>query len=211
MRDLVGPTDRCLSERAVTLVDDEPAALDVLVRAARSFRFECQAACSAEQAVDLLEKRLTPLIVTDLRMPGRGGLWLVQEVQRPWPEVGVIVVTAGMEDGRLDGLESTVLHYLLKPVRLDEFQHALQSTWNSQLLLRERQRYQQLLERTVTRQTQKLKVTFLSAIDSLVRTIEARDPRTSGHSMRVRSYVLQLARPLCLGARLRHQLILAAN
>src|SRR5207302_2389972 len=170
-----------------------------------------QAACSAEQAVDLLEKRLTPLVVTDLRMPGRGGLWLVQEVQRRWPEVGVIVVTAGMEEGPLDGLQSTVLHYLLKPVRLDEFQHALQSTWNGQLLLRERQRYQQLLERTVTRQTQKLKVTFLSAIDSLVRTIEARDSYTSGHSMRVRSYVLQLARAVGLGGRTRKQLSVAAK
>jgi response regulator RpfG family c-di-GMP phosphodiesterase len=205
-------TDRCFSEKAVTLVDDEPAALDVLVRAARAFRFECQAAGSAEQAVELLENHLTPLVVTDLRMPGRGGLWLVQEVRRRWPDVAVIVVTAGMEDEPIDGcLKSGVLHYLLKPVRLDEFQHALQSSWNGQMLLRERQRYQQLLERTVSRQTRKLKQTFLSAIDSLVRTLEARDAYTSGHSMRVRSYVLRLAGTLDFDGRTRKQLSLAAK
>ena len=31
----------------VTVVDDEPAALDIIVRAAQSWRYECQAATSA--------------------------------------------------------------------------------------------------------------------------------------------------------------------
>jgi putative two-component system response regulator len=204
--------DRWFSQKAVTMVDDEPSALDVLVRAAKAFRFECQAAASAEQALDLLQKQLTPLVVTDLRMPGRGGLWLVQEVQKRWPEVAVIVVTAGVEDAALEGcLQSGVQHYLLKPVRLDEFQHALQSTWHAQVLQHERQRYQHLLERTVSRQTQKLKQTFLSAIDSLVRTLEARDAYTSGHSMRVRSYALKLARELQLDGWMKKRLSLAAK
>src|SRR5262249_3301439 len=82
---------------AVTVVDDEPVAQAILVRAARSWDFECQAAGSAEQAVQLLEHRLTPILVTDLRMPGRGGLWLVREVRRRWPQVGIIVLTAGHE------------------------------------------------------------------------------------------------------------------
>src|SRR5471030_163085 len=79
------------------------------------------------------------------------------------------------------------------------------------MLLRERQRYQQLLERTVSRQTQKLKQTFLSAIESLVRTLEARDRFTAGHSMRVRLYSLRLARVLGHRVRTRKQLSLAAK
>jgi response regulator RpfG family c-di-GMP phosphodiesterase len=205
-------TDRWFGQRSVTLVDDEAPALDVLVRAAKASRFECQAAASAEQALDLLQKQPTPLVVTDIRMPGQGGLWLVQEIQKRWPDVAVIVVTAGVEDSALEGcLQSGVQHYLLKPVRLDEFQHALQSSWHAQAIERERQRYQQLLERTVSRQTQKLKQTFLSAIDSLVRTLEARDAYTSGHSMRVRSYALRLARILQMNGRMKKRLSVAAK
>ena len=205
-------TDSRCSQRAVTVVDDEPAALDVLVRAAQAFQFECQSAASAEQALELLEQQLTPLVVTDLRMPGRGGLWLVQELQKRWPEITVIVVTAGTEDWPPEGcVGSGVQHYLLKPVRLDEFQHALQSSWHAQALLRRRQRYEQVLERAVSRQTQKTKQTFLSAIDSLVRTLEARDAYTSGHSMRVRSYTLKLARALRLDGKAKKRLSLAAK
>src|SRR2546421_10353718 len=85
--DVKAPTN----ERLVTLVDDEPAALDVLVRAARAFHFDSQTAACAEQALTVLEDRLTPLVVTDLRMPGQGGLWLVREIRRRWPEVAVLV------------------------------------------------------------------------------------------------------------------------
>src|SRR5262245_9340756 len=114
---------------AVTVVDDEPAALDVLIRAAHSWQYECQAAQSAEQALLLLERRLTPVVVTDLRMPGRGGVWLVREIQKRWPEVSVIVVTGGHDtDAVTECLTAGAHHYFLKPVKLDEFWHALETT-----------------------------------------------------------------------------------
>src|SRR6202790_4317940 len=92
------------SAPVVTVVDDEPMAQDVLVRAARSWRFDCQSASTAEQALELLERQLTPIVVTDLRMPGRGGLWLVQEGRRRWPHAGIIVLTAGHDpDGAEEG------------------------------------------------------------------------------------------------------------
>src|SRR5262249_59924797 len=113
----------------VRVVDAEPLALDVLVRAARSWRYECQAAATAEQALQLLEKRLTPVVVTDLRMPGRGGVWLVREIQRRWPEIGIIVVTAGDDsEAAIECLNAGAHRYFLKPIRLDEFQHALETT-----------------------------------------------------------------------------------
>jgi CheY-like chemotaxis protein/HPt (histidine-containing phosphotransfer) domain-containing protein len=84
----------------VTMVDDEPWALDVLVRAARSWKFDCQAARSAEQALELLQRDLTPIVVTDLRMPGRGGVWLVREIRRRWPDrpLRIIGMTAHAMD-----------------------------------------------------------------------------------------------------------------
>jgi response regulator RpfG family c-di-GMP phosphodiesterase len=198
---------------SVTLVDDEPAALDILARAARSWHFGCQAATSAEQAVSLLEERPTPIIVTDLRLPGRGGLWLVREVQRRWPQTAVIVVTAGEVDGDTVGecLRAGARHYFLKPINLDEFRHALEATLRSCRTHRERERQRRRLERAVRARTAQVRHTFLSAIDSLVRTLEARDPHTSGHSLRVRDHCLRMADALGLDRRRRRQLSLAAK
>jgi response regulator RpfG family c-di-GMP phosphodiesterase len=204
--------DTATSSFIVTVVDDEPAALDVLVRAARSWSYECQAASTAEQALLLLEQNPTPIVVTDLRMPGRGGVWLVREIQRRWPEVSVIVVTAGEEENAVtDCLHAGAHHYFLKPIKLDEFRHALEATLRTHRLQRQREIYRRYLERTVHRQTRKIRRTFLSAIESLVCALEARDPYTTGHSLRVRTHALRLAAALKLDPRRTKHLSLAAK
>jgi len=196
----------------VTVVDDEPYARDVLVRAARSWHYGCQAATSAEHAVKLLEERPTPILITDLRMPGRGGVWLVREVQKRWPDVSIIVITAGHEEDAVNQcLEAGAHHYFLKPIKLDEFRHVLETTLRTYHIRREQKRLRRQLERTVQRRTRQVRQTYLSAIDSLIRTLEARDPYTSGHSMRVRVFAERLGQFLQLEARQLQQLSLAAK
>ena len=201
-----------LDPRTITLVDDEPYALDVLVRAARSWRYRCQAATSAEEALQLLERRPTRVVVTDLRMPGRGGVWLVREIQRRWPDVSVIVITAGQdEDAVSECLSAGAHHYFLKPVKLDELRHALAATLRSYRMQRSNQHYRRLLESKVQERTRQLRNTYLSAIDSLVRTLEARDLRTAGHSRRVRKLALRMAIELKLPDQQCNKISLAAK
>jgi putative two-component system response regulator len=196
----------------VTVVDDEPSVVDVLVRAARSWRYVCQAATSAEQALELMEKRPTPVVVTDLRMPGRGGVWLVREIQQRWPEVSIIVITAGQDAENVNEcLNAGAHHYFLKPIKLDEFRHALAATMRTYRLQRDQLSSQRHLERIVLKRTRQLRRTFLSAIDSLVRSLEARDSYTSGHSRRVRDYAVRLAEQLGLNPRDCKQISLAAK
>jgi putative two-component system response regulator len=108
-------------------------------------------------------------------------------------------------------LNAGAYRYFLKPIKLEEFRHALEITMRTCELQQEHDRYHERLERTVRRQTRKIRRTFLSGIDSLVRTVEARDHYTSGHSLRVRQYSMRLAEALNLDERLRGQLSLAAK
>jgi response regulator RpfG family c-di-GMP phosphodiesterase len=198
--------------RQITLVEDEPYVLDVLVRAARGWDFDCGTARSAEEAIAQLERRPTPVVVTDLRMPGRGGAWLVGEIQRRWPETLTIVVTGHDDEEALNQCLRAGAHYFfLKPVKLDEFHNALRFAFSTARLRRERERYRKKLERQLDSRTRHLRSTFRSAIDSLVRTLQARDPYTADHSVRVRKYAGQLADALGLDDRSRRQIRLAAK
>ena len=197
---------------AVTVVEDEPMAQDVLVRAARSWQFSCQAASTAEQALDLLQRNLTPVVVTDLRMPGRGGLWLIREIRRRWPEVGIIVLTAGHDpESTNECLRAGAHHYFFKPIKLDEFRHVLETTWRTYLEDQQKSQQRTALEEAVRRRTGRVRRTYLSAITSLARTMEERDPYTAGHSRRVRNYVMELARAIGLERKQRRLLSLAAQ
>jgi response regulator RpfG family c-di-GMP phosphodiesterase len=196
----------------ITVVEDEPLAQDVLVRAARDWNYEAQAASTAEQALQLLEQRRTAIVVTDLRMPGKGGVWLVREIMKRWPRTGVIVITAGDdEDSAMQCLEAGAQRFFLKPIRLEEFRHALETTLRAYFLQCECEHYNRRLERAVQKQTRRVRHTFLSAINSLVRTMEERDPYTAGHSLRVGQYARLLAGALGLDERTRRQLSLAAR
>lgn len=196
----------------VTVVEDEPFAQDVLVRAAHSWHFRCQAASTAEEALQLLEEQPTPLLVTDLLMPGRGGLWLVHEVRRRWPDTGIIVLTAGHNpEAATECLQAGAQHYFFKPIKLDEFRHVLETAWRNYRRQQEARRRHDDLERAVRRQTRRVRRTFLSAITSLVRTMEERDPCTAGHSRRVCRYALALAQAIGLDRKQCRLLRLAAT
>jgi putative nucleotidyltransferase with HDIG domain len=197
---------------AVTVVDDEPSARDVLYKFARLWGHPCQAASTAEQALELLQRTFTPILVTDLRMPGRGGVWLVREVRLRWPEVSVIVLTAGHDpDAAQKCLDAGAHYYFFKPIKLDEFRHVLESASRTYRLERENATIRTQLERKVCRQTRRVRSTFLSAIDSLVRTMEERDAYTAGHSQRVCRYARKLAEALGIARREIKLLSLAAK
>ncbi len=196
----------------VTVVDDEPIVQDVLMRAARSWNYQCQSAASAEQALALLERQPTAIVVTDLRMPGQGGIWLVREVRRRWPHMAIIVLTAGQDrDAARQCLDAGAEHFFVKPVKLDEFHHVLERTRLAHQQRQVEARYRRRLEKAVRKQTLRVRRTFLSAIDSLVRTMEERDSYTAGHSRRVRAYALRLGRALGLDDRQMRELSLAAK
>ena len=145
-------------------------------------------------------------------MPGKGGVWLVQEIKRRWPQTAIIVVTVGAEDEALmQCMSAGVQHYFLKPVHIDEYHHALQTTWYSQVQRRKHQRHRQHLESIVHKQAHRFRRTFFSAITSLVRTLEARDSYTSGHSLRVCKLALQLADYIGLDEPSKKRLKLAAK
>ena len=65
--------------------------------------------------------------------------------------------------------------------------------------------------RPTRKRTGQLRTLFLSAIDSLVRTLEVRDPYTKDHSLHVRDHSVCLAKHLGLSDRQRHQIALAAK
>ncbi len=196
----------------ITIVDDEPSMRDVLARALRTWGHTSQQAGSAEAALELLDAQRTDLVITDLRMPGKGGVWLVRELHERWPDTGIIVITAGEDaDAAVQCLNSGADRYFFKPINFEELNHGVATVLHTVSLQKERERYRAHLERMVHRQMRRSRRTFLSAIDSLVRTLEARDSYTKGHSLRVRHYALHLARALRLAPGERKQLSLAAK
>ncbi|MBI4263518.1 MAG: sigma-54-dependent Fis family transcriptional regulator, partial [Acidobacteria bacterium] len=82
---------------------------------------EIAVAYSAEEALDLLEQRPADVILSDIRMPGRDGLSLLDCVRERWPEARVILFTGyGTIDSAVDAMKRGAFDYLTKPFINDE-------------------------------------------------------------------------------------------
>lgn len=108
------------------VVDDEPLARDELT----FLLGQCQhvdvvgEARGGAEAKQLCEEQQPEVAFIDLRMQDADGIALAVQLRRRLPDLHVIIVSAH-DDGALGGFESNVTDYLLKPVRLQRLQQAL--------------------------------------------------------------------------------------
>jgi PAS domain S-box-containing protein len=79
-----GPAET-LREKAVLVVDDDPNVLAVLAEILTHYGARVEMAVSATEALERLGQRTFDVVVTDIRMPERDGVWLYEEIRRRVP------------------------------------------------------------------------------------------------------------------------------
>jgi two-component system response regulator GlrR len=112
------------------LVDDDPDLLRLLSMRLEANGYSVTAVNSAEAALARISMALPAMVISDIRLPGRDGMALFQQIRRQYPALPVILLTA---HGTIpDAVEATSLGayaYLTKPfdakVLLDRIDQAL--------------------------------------------------------------------------------------
>ena len=106
----------------VWVVDDDRAVRFVLAAALREAGFAVSAFANAGEALDALQRLGAPaLLITDVRMPGDGGLVLLEKLKAAYPELPVIVMSAYTDVASTAGAFRGGAHeFLSKPFDLDE-------------------------------------------------------------------------------------------
>jgi len=105
-----------MSQNKILLVDDDPGLLKLLSLRLEAANFSVETATNGRQALGKLEAVHPHLIITDLRMEGMDGLALFNAVQRKYPSIPVIILTAhGTIPDAVDATHKGVFRYLTKP------------------------------------------------------------------------------------------------
>lgn len=105
----------------ILVVDDEPYIRDLVRENLRSRSHVVAVAANGVEALDLLSRERFDILVTDVVMPGMGGLDLVKRAKRSHPQMRVIVLTAfprqsDISDFLLQGADE----FLPKPFRAND-------------------------------------------------------------------------------------------
>jgi two-component system, NtrC family, response regulator AtoC len=102
------------------IVDDDPRMRRVLQILARKIGFEPEAAGSADEALASFRSQRCDVVVTDLKMPGKGGIEFLHELREIDADVPVIVLTAhGTVATAVEAMKLGALDYLQKPFDVD--------------------------------------------------------------------------------------------
>jgi two-component system response regulator AtoC len=127
--------------RSLLVVDDDASMRHLLSVILTDRGYEVRTVASAEDALKEIEARDHDLVLTDVRMPGMGGLALVRELQRVAPELLVVVMSAyGSHEAALEAMKAGAYDYLQKPFKPDEVVLVLRKAEERERLARENRR-----------------------------------------------------------------------
>jgi Response regulator containing a CheY-like receiver domain and an HD-GYP domain len=208
----MGEDNRLAEPPTCLIVDDEPRLRQVLMHLMRADGFRCLEAGNGVEALDVLAREPVTLLLSDMQMPKMSGIDLLREVRGRYPDVAVVMITGNADvEIAVGALSLGAMDYIVKPFQLEEVRARVVQALEKRRLILENRDYQERLEDRVQAQQRRLEELFLAGIQSLSQALEAKDPYTRGHSVRVASYASCVARELGVGADLIRQIELGGQ
>src|SRR5512142_1875581 len=105
----------------ILIIEDEAKMRRLLELNLGEDGFITLAAGDAETGLKLLRDESVDLVLTDLKLPGMGGLEFLQSVKQTHPAIPVVVMTAyGSVETAVEAMKRGASDYVLKPFSLTE-------------------------------------------------------------------------------------------
>jgi DNA-binding NtrC family response regulator len=110
---------------ALLIVDDDAQVLR-MSRRLLGGAWQIETAGNASEALDLIKERHFDVLLSDFDMPGRDGLWLLEQARRYQPRLRRVLYSGSGPRDLSDHLRSGLVHcFVAKPSCRDELMNAL--------------------------------------------------------------------------------------
>lgn len=106
--------------RPIWIVDDDQSIRWVLQKAVSREGIPCEMFSNASEVLDRLQYETPQVLVSDIRMPGKSGLELLNVVREKCPDLPVIIMTAYSDlDSAVSAFQGGAFEYLPKPFDIE--------------------------------------------------------------------------------------------
>ncbi len=130
----------------ILVVDDEEQVRKLLRRILEEAGYDVD-----QEALDLVAESEPALVVLDIKMPGKSGLEVLEELKANHPDTAVIMATAvGDVNIAVDAMREGALDYLTKPFNVNELVISVARALERRRLILENRNYQLSLDRQLT-------------------------------------------------------------
>jgi PAS domain S-box-containing protein len=110
----------------VLCIDDEPEQRKAMCGLLRSKDYSVTTAASGQSGLNMFKKRRFDIVLCDLNMPKRGGLWFLEKVKRINPGIPVIILTShGTIRAAVRSLKKGAFDFILEPPEIEEIESTI--------------------------------------------------------------------------------------
>lgn len=190
----------------ILIVDDEKSIRLTLREFLSGDGYQVETAADVPQAIQALSQDTFDVVITDIIMPQISGMELIESIRSRSKSVQLIVMTGEPTvDTAVKAVRSGANDYLTKPINKETLLKAVRHAAHikslsdeKERLQKENLRYQKDLEELIGKKTRALQSAMQSIISLLSNVVEARDPYTAGHQLRVGNLSAAIARRMSL-------------
>jgi PAS domain S-box-containing protein len=144
-------------DEKVLVVDDQEGIRNVLNILLSDIGYQVFLAANTEEGLQILRDVNPPIVLTDIKMPGRDGIEFLREIKQVSPETEVIMITGhGDMDLAIKSLKYEATDFINKPIRNDVLEIALKRAREKISMRQELRAYTENLEVLVREKSAKL-------------------------------------------------------
>jgi DNA-binding NtrC family response regulator len=122
----------------ILIIDDEDLFREDLALLLSRKGFQCRTAATAEDGLAIVTEFQPNIILSDIVMPGKSGIEILEDLQRIHPSGNVIMMTAfGTLETAIEAFRKGAVDYVLKPPAMDELLNKVRRIIEHQQLLLE--------------------------------------------------------------------------
>lgn len=135
------------ADSTILVVEDDQALAELLIEELEAEGYIAQAFGSAEEALEWIERRRPDLVVSDLQLPGKDGLALIEDLKALDFQPAVLMISAyGTVDRAVAALKAGADNFLTKPLDMDHFLLSVERLLANRRLQDQVRRYRGLLD-----------------------------------------------------------------
>lgn len=116
-----------MTDARILIVDDEPIVREAIRDWLVDAGYSVTTARTGEEALEIVAQQDFGLVILDVRLPGKTGIRVLEEMKEMKPDIKAIIITAyASPDMRTEAMKLGAMHYLTKPIAPDQLEKLVQ-------------------------------------------------------------------------------------